>query len=72
MVLSQEPEPPALQANFLYAQSHSNGVIYCYSEPRIVLLQLPPSRDAASPLRLGIVAELDSNADILDIGRLEV
>ncbi len=26
----------------LYAKSHSTGVIDCYSEPRLVLLQLPP------------------------------
>ncbi len=25
----------------LYAKSHSNGVINCYSEPQLVLLQLP-------------------------------
>ncbi len=27
----------------LYAKSHSNGVIDCYSEPRLVLLQYPAS-----------------------------
>jgi hypothetical protein len=27
----------------LYGKSHSNGVINCYSEPCLVLLQLPPN-----------------------------
>jgi hypothetical protein len=47
----------------LYAKSHSNGVIDCYLEPQLVLLQLPPSRDVASSW-LGILAEFDSDADI--------
>jgi hypothetical protein len=31
-----------------------------------------PSRDVASSLRLGIVAEFDSDADISDVGHVEV
>jgi hypothetical protein len=57
----------------LSAKRHWNGVINCYSEPGLVLLKLPPqSRDVASSFRLGIVAEFDSDADILDIGGVEV
>ncbi len=58
----------------LSAKRHWNGVINCHSEPGLVLLQLPPpqSRDVASSFRLGIVAEFDSEADILDIGGVEV
>ena len=41
------------------------ALFYCYSESRIVLLQLPPSCDVASS-SLGIVAEIDSDVDIID------
>ncbi len=36
---SRESNPGPLA---LHAKSHSNGVFDCYSEPRLVLLQLPP------------------------------
>jgi hypothetical protein len=32
----------------------------------------PPSHDVASSLRLGIMAEFDSDVDIMDIRRVEV
>ncbi len=59
----------------LFAKSYSNGVVNYYSKPRLVLLlsSPPPSQDVASSLRLGILAEFfDSNANILDIGCVEV
>ncbi len=64
--LSRElnPGPPALQANTLCKEPFE-GVIDCYSEPRLVLLSSPPSRDVASSW-LGIVAEFDSDAEIFD------
>jgi hypothetical protein len=49
MRLSRESNtgPPARRRT-LYAKNHSDGVIDCYPEPRLVLLQLPPSRDVRS------------------------
>jgi hypothetical protein len=47
----------------LLAMSHSNGIIDCYSEPQLVLLQLPPRPGCP---KLLIVAEFDSDADIFD------
>jgi hypothetical protein len=62
--LESNPVPPVKQANTLCKEPFKLSSKY-YSEPQLVLLQIP-TKSRCKLFELGIMAEFDLDADIID------